>query len=138
MGQAGATSLPFENHSFDVVLMNSVLYYVEDRQKAIDEAHRVLRPGGRLGITTHLDWEKHLFVSVMNELVEDAVLGKDAIMGTLKPVIQSDEMAELVSEFTLKKVIPTSVPVGVHSGEQALEVGLHNVQTYWDQISTPK
>ncbi len=26
LGQADATKLPFENHSFDVVLMNSVLY----------------------------------------------------------------------------------------------------------------
>ena len=114
--------------------MNSVLYYVEDRQRAIDEIHWVLKPGGRLGVTTHLDWEKHLFVSVMNELVEDQVLGHGAITNTLKPVIQRDEMADLVKNFDFAKIVDSNTPVGVYDSEQALEVGLHNVQTYWNQI----
>ena len=39
IGEASAVDLPFEDESFDVVMMNSVLYYVEDHDKAISEAH---------------------------------------------------------------------------------------------------
>lgn len=42
----------FEDASFDVVCMSSVLHWVEDKAKALAEVRRVLRPGGRLGATT--------------------------------------------------------------------------------------
>jgi SAM-dependent methyltransferase len=44
-----ARSLPFENGSFDAVLLFGPLYHLgdaEDRARAIDEAVRVCRPGG--------------------------------------------------------------------------------------------
>ncbi len=42
----------FEDASFDAVCMSAVLHWVVDKAKAVSEAHRVLRPGGRLGVTT--------------------------------------------------------------------------------------
>jgi ubiquinone/menaquinone biosynthesis C-methylase UbiE len=46
------TSLPFEDESFDLVTSNLAIHNVEGdkRDKAIEEAIRVLRPGGRLMI----------------------------------------------------------------------------------------
>lgn len=47
------TALPFESNSFDVVLSSLAIHNISGavgRQKAIDEAVRVLRPGGRLRI----------------------------------------------------------------------------------------
>jgi ubiquinone/menaquinone biosynthesis C-methylase UbiE len=41
-----AESLPFPDGSFDVVYSNGVLHHTPDTQRAIDEVHRVLRPGG--------------------------------------------------------------------------------------------
>jgi len=38
--------------TFDVVYMNSALSRIADKARAIAEMHRVLKPGGRLGITT--------------------------------------------------------------------------------------
>jgi arsenite methyltransferase len=41
---------PIEDGSVDVVTTRSVLIYVEDKQRALREFYRVLRPGGRVSI----------------------------------------------------------------------------------------
>lgn len=51
--QAEATGLPFDDGVFDAVLAMHMLYHVEDPDAAIAEAHRVLKPGGHLAVTTN-------------------------------------------------------------------------------------
>jgi len=47
--QVGAAeSLPFPDNDFDVVISNGVFNLTLDKAKALQEAHRVLKPGGRL------------------------------------------------------------------------------------------
>jgi ubiquinone/menaquinone biosynthesis C-methylase UbiE len=48
-------ALPFEDESFDVVVAAWVLYHVGDRDRAIAECARVLRPGGRFVAATLAD-----------------------------------------------------------------------------------
>ncbi len=43
-----AESLPFDSDEFDTVLLNGIPSYVDDLERAFREAHRVLRPGGRI------------------------------------------------------------------------------------------
>jgi SAM-dependent methyltransferase len=50
--QAIGESLPLANGSFDCILMSEVIEHLEVPQISIREAVRVLRPGGRLLITT--------------------------------------------------------------------------------------
>lgn len=45
-----AEKLPFEDESFDTVLAVTTICFVDDLPKTFAEAHRVLRPGGRLVI----------------------------------------------------------------------------------------
>jgi demethylmenaquinone methyltransferase/2-methoxy-6-polyprenyl-1,4-benzoquinol methylase len=45
---ANAQQLPFEDESFDAATMISMLHHVEDRDTALAEGRRILRPGGRL------------------------------------------------------------------------------------------
>lgn len=51
-----AVSLPFAEASFDAVLSTQVLEYVGDIGAALAQAHRVLRPGGRIAILD-TDWD---------------------------------------------------------------------------------
>jgi len=46
--QADAERLPFNDASFDIVYSWGVLHHTPDSDKAIAEARRVLKPGGRL------------------------------------------------------------------------------------------
>ena len=62
---AAAQSIPFPSASFDLVLANHMLYHVPDRDQAIAEIRRVLKPGGRLYAATN--GERHM--KEMDELV---------------------------------------------------------------------
>jgi SAM-dependent methyltransferase len=46
--RADAEALPFADASFDLVLGHAVLHHLPDLQRAFDEFHRVLQPGGRI------------------------------------------------------------------------------------------
>ena len=54
--EADATALPFPDGAFEVVTSIQVFEYVPDIFRAVTEAHRVLRPGGRL-VLADMDWE---------------------------------------------------------------------------------
>jgi len=45
--QGDATNLPYEDNSIDGVILTAVLGEIPDRQAALREIHRVLKPGGR-------------------------------------------------------------------------------------------
>lgn len=47
---ADAQRLPFDDGTFDAVMMISMLHHVEDRRAALTEARRVLTPRGRLAL----------------------------------------------------------------------------------------
>jgi ubiquinone/menaquinone biosynthesis C-methylase UbiE len=48
-----ACRIPFANERFDVALLFLVLHVVKDSKKALQEAHRILRPGGHCLILAH-------------------------------------------------------------------------------------
>lgn len=52
--EASAESLPFEDSSFDTAVFTLVLCTVPDPAAALDEAARVLKPGGRLLFVEHV------------------------------------------------------------------------------------
>jgi len=52
-----AQTLPFEDKSFDVVILYEAIYYLPEPEKFVSEAHRVLRDDGVLLIcTANKDW----------------------------------------------------------------------------------
>lgn len=60
--QANVMDLPFEDESFDLVMMHHVLHHVPDIEKALLSVRRVLKPGGFMTTTTTgADTTKELF-----------------------------------------------------------------------------
>ena len=60
-------ALPFADNHFDVVIAESVLAFVEDKRRAIQECVRVTKPGGYVGLN-----EAYLTEEVSPELVARA------------------------------------------------------------------
>ncbi len=57
-----ASKLPYKNESFDLVLFLDVLEHIKDDVGAVKEAKRVLRPGGRVIVTSPAQmfiWSAH-------------------------------------------------------------------------------
>ncbi|MGC9307925.1 MAG: bifunctional hydroxymethylpyrimidine kinase/phosphomethylpyrimidine kinase [Thermoplasmatota archaeon] len=49
--QGTAEDIPYPDERFDTVLLSTVLSYVDDPQQAVDEAYRILKPGGHVVIS---------------------------------------------------------------------------------------
>lgn len=54
-----ALRLPFDDAGFDAILASLVMHYLPDWQPTLAEFRRVLRPGGRLVISTHHPFMDH-------------------------------------------------------------------------------
>lgn len=55
-----ATRLPFADDTFDCVVTSEVLEHIQDDVSAISELHRVLKPGGTLGVTVPTWWPEKI------------------------------------------------------------------------------
>jgi ubiquinone/menaquinone biosynthesis C-methylase UbiE len=62
----------FRDGEFDHVIYSSVFHWVEDKAAALDEARRVLRAGGKVGMNT-VDKDHHF---AMKQIMEDVIAKK--------------------------------------------------------------
>ena len=58
--QGDATRLPFADNTFDRVVTSEVLEHIQNDVAAIAELHRVLKPGGTLGVTVPTWWPEKI------------------------------------------------------------------------------
>ena len=69
---ADATALPFEDNSFDTVLISNALHIIPNPERALAEIRRVLRPGGVLIAPNFVHDEGDLQTGVMAKLLTAA------------------------------------------------------------------
>jgi ubiquinone/menaquinone biosynthesis C-methylase UbiE len=68
--EGDAEALPFPDGSFDAVVMNFGLLHLGRPDEALAEAHRVLRPGGRLGFTVWAKPEEAVAFGIVLRAIE--------------------------------------------------------------------
>lgn len=67
--EGSAEALPFPDGSFDLVLVQQGLQYFADRDRAVQEMERVLKPGGRVASATWTAIENNPLSAVFGEIV---------------------------------------------------------------------
>jgi len=64
---ADAEGLPFEDGTFDAVYTFGVIHHTPNTQKAVEEIHRVLKPGGRAIIGVYHKYSAFFLFAVLLE-----------------------------------------------------------------------
>ncbi len=73
---ADAEHLPFSDQSFDVVYSFGVLHHTPNTQKAVEEVHRVLKPGGRIIIMLYHRHSMHVQLGTVYAFAANKFRGK--------------------------------------------------------------
>ncbi|WP_292387562.1 class I SAM-dependent methyltransferase [Methanosarcina sp. UBA5] len=81
--EGDAHKLPFDDNSFDVVYTVTVLQELPDKNKALKEMKRVLKPGGILAVTEFLPDPDYPLKSTTIKLGEEAGFILDKVEGNL-------------------------------------------------------
>jgi SAM-dependent methyltransferase len=63
--QGSVVDLPFPDASFDLLYSNGVIHHLRETQRAIDEFHRVLRPGGTALVMVYHRRSFNFYLSIM-------------------------------------------------------------------------
>ena len=109
---ADGEALPFAPGSFDLVYAHGVVQYTANDRRLVDEAHRVLRPGG---LAIFQVYNRRSWLQALSKVMrvplehEDApVLGRYSI----------GELRALVSPFASVEIMPERFPVAsrLHKG----------------------
>lgn len=106
-------TLPYKDNSFDGVISNEVFEHVDNRQAFVRELQRVLKPGGKLIITTPnklfpIECEFHLpFLSYLPKKLADAYIklsGKGQSYDGVNHPFHFEFIRELERYFSVKDI----------------------------------
>ena len=115
--QTNAVELPFPNNSFDAVISECVVCLIQDKQKALNEKVRVLKPGGRVIMHDVITWapmpkamreDKGLYCSCVGgavSLKEYVEMMKNAGLTNIKTVDFTKDTARMMSLVEVAKTL---------------------------------
>ena len=96
VGRAEDLSI-FADSSFDVAYLNSVFHWVADKPRALTEIFRVLKPGGRLGLTCPDPSRPHELRQFIRGAVKAAGLSLDNFSALVPLGLVADQLEEHVA-----------------------------------------
>lgn len=118
-----ASNIPFDDASFDTIIMNDAMEHVDEPLKVLNECYRVLKPGGRLYVNfppyyhpygAHLSdaigfpWVQLFFsdttlINVYKDLVKDLSDGEKRINFRISKDENGKEYFSYLNKMTIKK-----------------------------------
>jgi arsenite methyltransferase len=94
----------FAASSFDVVYLNSVIHWISDKPKVLQEIRRVLKPGGRLGFTTAAKDRPHDVELVRQQALWETGLAERASASDGIPFkVSSEDVRKLFEQAGFRK-----------------------------------
>jgi ubiquinone/menaquinone biosynthesis C-methylase UbiE len=104
---------PFENNQFDLLSSAFAIYYASDLDFTFGEAHRVLKPGGRLFVTGPLPENKQMFYDIIKEATNKSIPPmpgssrfKGPIYQTIEKIFSKTELHVFENPLTFPEVQP--------------------------------
>ncbi|MWC30987.1 class I SAM-dependent methyltransferase [Paenibacillus sp. MMS18-CY102] len=94
--QMDASQIPHPDASFDIIIANHMLYHIEDRQQALREIARVLRPGGILCASTIGSGNMKEVKSLMRDFNSGS--NYEVALGTVSERFSLDNGAEQIGQ----------------------------------------
>lgn len=107
---ASADALPFDDGAFDAVVANGVLHHLAEPDRALEEAHRILGEGGRVGCTVWAEPESLEAFGVFFAAVEQHAGGAELPHGPLFGVTDDDALSSLFANAGFTDVTIERVP----------------------------
>lgn len=98
--------IPMKDNAIDVILSNCVINLCEDKEKALGEAYRVLKPGGRLAIAD---------VVMLKNVPEDIKQSAEMWIGCIAGALPVDEYIEILKKVGFRNI--EIEPVNIYTKE---------------------
>lgn len=87
----------FPDCTFDVVYLNSVFHWLNDKPRGLAEVFRVLKPGGRVGFNTTNPHHPHEIAKLVRQALEQEGLGLSAGANRSNSSYAPDDLRSLVT-----------------------------------------
>lgn len=120
---ADASKTPFEDETFDTIIMNDAMEHVDEPEKVLDECYRILKKNGRLYLNfppynhpygahlsdaigipwVHVFFSEKTLVETYKELVKDLPDGKDRIEFRISKKPDGTEYFSYINKMTIKR-----------------------------------
>ena len=103
----------FDDNTFDLCTSAFAIYYASDLDFTFGEAHRVLKPGGRLFVSGPLPENKQMFYDIIKEATSQAIPPmpgssrfKGDIFNTISKIFAKTELHKFENHLTFPEVAP--------------------------------
>lgn len=118
LAEANAEAIPYPDQQFDGVIANFMLYHVPDRNRAIGEMRRVLKPHGSLHAVTLGDYHMFEFREMAREIMPGLFEGQGQIS---RPFSLDNGAEQLLEHFETVQRIDYSNPLVVDEVEPLVD-----------------